>query len=63
MYKASPAEARPIYNFTVNTADSLTALDIPANNVTKLVCHDPWVSFILALITVIGLIVYLYQKL
>ena len=62
MYKASPAEARPIYNFTVNTADSLTALDIPANNVTKLVCHDPWVSFILALITVIGLIVYLYQN-
>ena len=62
MYKASPAEARPINNFTVNTADGLTALDIPANNVTKLVCHDPWVSFILALITVIGLIVYLYQN-
>ena len=61
MYKASPAEARPI-NFTVNTADRLTVLDIPANNVTKLVCHDPWVSFILALITVIGLIVYLYQN-
>ena len=61
MYKASPAEARPI-NFTATTADRLTALDIPANNVTKLVCHDPWVSFILALITVIGLIVYLYQN-
>ena len=61
MYKASPAEAMPI-GMTQGTPHKLTALDIPSNTVTKLVCHDPWVSFILAVITVLGLFVYLYQN-
>ena len=63
LYKASPAEARPL-NITQVTeaAQRLTAFDIPSNNVTKLVCHDPWVSVMLATITIVGLIVYLYQN-
>ena len=51
MYKASPAEAMPI-GITQGQTDKLTALDIPSNSVTKLVCHDPWISFVLAVITV-----------
>ena len=61
MYKASPAEAMPI-GITQGQPDKLTALDIPSNSVTKLVCHDPWISFVLAVITVLGLVVYLYQN-
>ena len=38
--------------------DKLTAMDIPTNQVTKLVCHDPWVSFGITIITVIGVIIY-----
>ena len=47
---------------TKGQPDKLTALDIPSNSVTKLVCHDPWISFVLVVITVLGLIVYLYQN-
>ena len=61
MYKASPAEAMPI-GITQGQNDKLTALDIPSHSVTKSVCHDPWISFVLAVITVLGLIVYLYQN-
>ena len=61
MYKASPSEAMPL-EITQGQHDKLTALHIPSNSVTKLVCHDPWISFVLAVITVLGLIVYLYQN-
>ena len=43
------------------TAGLLTALDNPSNHATKLVCQDPWVSFILTIITIIGLVMYLYK--
>ena len=63
LYKASPAEARPLNITLVHEAGQrLTAFDIPTNNVTRLVCHDPWVSVMLATITIVGLIVYLYQN-
>ena len=42
--------------------DKLTAMDIPTNQVTKLVCHDPWVSFGITIITVIGVIIYMYRS-
>ena len=62
MYKASPAEAK---SFTMiskaASADKLSALDIPSDHVAKLVCHDPWVSFILATITILGIMVYMYK--
>ena len=41
--------------------EKLTGMDIPTNNMTKLVCHDPWVSFIVTLITIIGVVVYVYR--
>ena len=63
MYKANPAEAMPIRMTTPASglAERLTALN-PSDHVTKLVCHDPWVSLVLAVITVAGLVVYLYQN-
>ena len=63
MYKASPAEAKAV-NMTpaYTVAHKLTAFDIPTNSVTKLVCHDPWISVILATITIFGVIVYFYQN-
>ena len=42
--------------------DRLTAIDIPTNHVTKLVCHDPWVSFVITLITILGVILYAYRS-
>ena len=40
----------------------LTGMDIPTNHMTKLLCHDPWVSFIITLITIIGVVVYVYRS-
>ena len=40
----------------------LTGIDIPTNDMTKLVCHDPWVSFIVTLITIVGVVVYVYRS-
>ena len=42
--------------------DRLTAIDIPTNHVTKLVCHDPWVSFVITLITILGVVLYVYRS-
>ena len=44
------------------TPKLLTAVDIPVHPATKLVCHDPWVSFLMAAITAIGVVVYLYRQ-
>ena len=40
----------------------LTGMDIPTNNMIKLVCHDPWVSFIVTVITIVGVVVYVYRS-
>ena len=58
MYRASTGEAAPIPNLTA----PLTAIDIPTHPASKLVCHDPWVSFLMATITVIGVILYFYKS-
>ena len=42
--------------------EKLTAMDIPTNHMTKLVCHDPWVSFVVTVITIIGVVVYVYRS-
>ena len=54
MYRAGGAEAVPVPNFTA----PLTAIDIPTHPTSKLICHDPWVSFLMATITVV---VYSYS--
>ena len=58
MYRAGGAEAVPVPNFTAPP----TAIDIPTHPASKLICHDPWVSFLMASITVIGIVVYLYRS-
>ena len=57
MYRAGTGEAAPVPNLTA----PLTAIDIPTHPASKLVCHDPWVSFLLATITIIGLLLYFYR--
>ena len=42
--------------------EKLSGMDIPTNSVTKLVCHDPWVSFIVTIITIVGVVVYVYRS-
>ena len=42
--------------------EKLTGMDIPTNQMTKLVCYDPWVSFIVTLITIVGVVVYVYRN-
>ena len=42
--------------------EKLTGMDIPTNHMTKLVCHDPWVSFIVTVITIVGVVVYVYRS-
>ena len=58
MYRGGGAEAAPIPNHTA----ALTAMDIPTHPASKLICHDPWVSFLMASITIIGIIVYVYRS-
>ena len=58
MYRGGGAEAAPIPNHTA----PLTAMDIPTHPASKLICHDPWVSFLMASITIIGIIVYVYRS-
>ena len=42
--------------------EKLTGMDIPTNHMTKLVCQDPWVSFIVTVITIVGVVVYVYRS-
>ena len=43
------------------TAKPLTMLEVPAKDTTKLICQDPWVSFVLTAVTIIGLVMCLYK--
>ena len=44
-----------------NVLEKLIGMDFPPNQATKLICHDPWVSFVVTAISIIGVIAYLYQ--
>ena len=59
MYRPNAAEAAPI---NITQAQTLTVMDIPKNPGAKLICQDPWVSVLMTVITVIGVIVYLYRS-
>ena len=58
LYRAGKGKAAPI----PSTFQPLTAVDIPIHPSAKLICHDPWVSFLMATITVLGIILYLYKQ-
>ena len=59
MYRPNTVEAAPI---NVTQAETLTVLDIPKNPGAKLICQDPWVSVIMTIITIAGVVVYLYKS-
>ena len=44
-------------------ATEATAAPVAAGevNTTKVICHDPWVSFVLTCLTVIGMAAYMYK--
>ena len=39
----------------------LSVMDIPTNPSAKMICQDPWVSVLMTIITVVGIVVYLYR--
>ena len=59
MYRPNTVEAAPM---NVTQAETLTVLDIPKNPGAKLICQDPWVSVVMTVITIAGLVVYLYKS-
>ena len=46
---------------TEGTPESLKMLNVPEDDTTRLVCQDPWVSFVLTAVTIIGLVMCLYK--
>ena len=44
-------------------ASQTTAVPVQHNTVqtTKVICHDPWVSFVLTLLTILGIVCYMYK--
>ena len=44
--------------FKQATRASATPTNLPP---TKVICHDPWVSFVLTLITILGIIAYMVK--
>ena len=44
-------------------ASETTAVPVQHNTVqtTKVICHDPWVSFVLTLLTILGIVCYMYK--
>ena len=45
-------------------ASETTAVPVQHNTVqtTKVVCHDPWVSFVLTLLTILCIVCYMYRQ-
>ena len=39
----------------------MSAFEIPNSKEAKLICQDPWVSMAIAIVTILGVIVYLYR--
>ena len=59
MYRPNTVEAAPM---NVTQAETLTVMDIPKNPGAKLICQDPLVSVIMTVITIAGVVVYLYKS-
>ena len=58
LYRPPAVEAYP-YNRTQQM--QLSVMDIPNNPSAKMICQDPWVSILMTIITVVGIVVYLYR--
>ena len=43
-------------------AEALSAFDAPTSDEAKLVCQDPWVSLLVTIITIVGILVYIYKN-
>ena len=41
--------------------EAMSALEIPNTKEAKLICQDPWVSMAITIVTMIGIVVYLYK--
>ena len=41
--------------------EAMSAFEIPNTKEAKLICQDPWVSMAITIITILGIIVYLYK--
>ena len=58
LYRPPAVEAYP-YNRTQQM--QLSVMDIPTNPSAKMICQDPRVSVLMTIITVVGIVVYLYR--
>ena len=65
LYQRSPAEAAPVTSVMKAAVPppliGYNPFQMHANPAAKLVCQDPWVSFIVTAITIAGIILYLYK--
>ena len=41
--------------------EAMSAFEIPNSKEAKLICQDPWVSMAITIVTILGVIVYLYR--
>ena len=42
-------------------SEAMSAFEIPDNKEAKLICQDPWVSIAVTIVTIIGVLIYLYK--
>ena len=43
------------------STEAMSAFEIPSNKEAKLICQDPWVSMAITIVTILGIVVYLYK--
>ena len=41
--------------------EAMSAFEIPDTKEAKLICQDPWVSMTITIVTMVGIVVYLYK--
>ena len=41
--------------------EAMSAFEIPSTKEAKLICQDPWVSMAITIVTMLGIVVYLYK--
>ena len=66
LYQRNPAEAAPVTEIMKAVIPAASPIgyhpfQVNPHPATKLVCQDPWVSFIVTSITILGILLYLYR--